>query len=98
MNDLDNTHFKTYDKLKHTLNIPKKQLLEELKKKFHDRHLKQSHKRIYMNRIYDPVIGCYFHDLLQQTGDRPDGYPAYFHVFIESNRRYAFAYPVDDKK
>ena len=97
------SHFKSYNRLypmihKQYPNMSKKEIREAIKKKFHDRHLKASHKRIYMNRIFDPVIGCYFHDLLQQTGDRPEGYPAYFHVFIESNSRYAFAYPVNDKK
>ena len=82
------SHFKSYNRLypmihKQYPNMSKKEIREAIKKKFHDRHLKASHKRIYMNRIYDPVIGCYFHDLLQQTGDRPEGYPAYFHVFIE---------------
>ena len=77
--------------------MTKKEVREAIKKKFHDRHLKMTQKKPYMNRIFDPVIGCYFHDLLQQTGDRPEGYPHYFHVFIESNSRYAFAYPVDDK-
>ena len=73
MNELiDKTHFKTYDKLKHTLNVPKKELREALKKRNHDRHLKLSQTRPYMNRIFDPVIGCYFHDLLQQTNDKPN--------------------------
>ena len=98
MNELiDRTHFKSYDKLKHTLNVSKKELRETIEKRNHDRHLKLSQKKPYMNRIFDPVIGCYFHDLLQQTADRPEGCPAYFHMFLESNSRYAFAYPVNDK-
>ena len=78
--------------------MSKQEIREAIKKKFHDRRLKMTQKRPYMNRIFDHVIGCYFHDLLQQTGDRPAGYPHYFHIFIESNSRYAFAYPVNDKK
>ena len=45
MDDLiDRTHFKTYDKLKHTLNVPKKQLRETIEKRNHDRHLKYHQK------------------------------------------------------
>ena len=101
---IDERHFKTFDKLypyfeKHNPNVSKKQLREALEKRNHDRHLKLRHKQPYMNRIFDPVIGCYFHDLLQQTDDKPKGdeYPEYFHVFLESNSRYAFAYPINDK-
>ena len=104
MNELiDDSHFKSFTKLyplihRHYPDMSKKQIMEVIRKRLHDRHLKLRHTRPYMNRIFDPVIGCYFHDLLQQTNDRPDGYPHYFHIFIESNSRYAFAYPVDDKK
>ena len=99
---IQESHFKSFNRLyplihKQFPNMSKKEVREAIKKKFHDRHLKLSHKRPYMNRIFDPLIGCYFHDLLQQTEDRPDGYPHYFHIFIESNSRYAFAYPVNDK-
>ena len=97
-----NSHFKSFNRLypmthKQHPNMTKKEVMEEIKKKYHDRHLKMTQKRPYMVRIFDPVIGCYFHDLLQQTSDRPDGYPHYFHIFIESNSRYAFAYPVNSK-
>ena len=101
-NIVANSHFKSLSRLYPTIakqypDITKREVMKEIKKKFHDRHLKMTQKRPYMVRIFDPVIGCYFHDFLQQTGDRPQGYPHYFHIFIESNARYAFAYPVDDK-
>ena len=68
------SHFKSYNRLypmihKQYPNMSKKEIREAIKKKFHDRHLKASHKRIYMNRIYDPVIGCYFHDLNKFIND-----------------------------
>ena len=99
---IDESHFKSFNKLyplihRHFPNMSKSEIKEAIRKRIHDRHLKMTHKRPYMNRIFDPLIGCYFHDLLQQTADRPQGYPQYFHIFIESNSRYAFAYPVEHK-
>ena len=99
---IEKSHFRTFNRLypivhQQNPDMTRKEVIEEIKKKFHDRHLKYYQKRPYMVRIFDPVIGCYFHDLLQQTGDRPKGYPHYFHIFLESNSRYAFAYPVNDK-
>ena len=99
---IDASHFKSFNKLyplihQHYPDMSKSEIMEVIGKRLHDRHLKLRHKRPYMNRIFDPVIGCYFHDLLQQTEDRPKGYPHYFHIFIESNSRYAFAYPIEKK-
>ena len=101
-NLIENSHFKSYNHLypmihKQFPDKSNKEIREAIKKKFHDRNMKMRQKRPYMNRIFDPLIGCYFHDLLQQTNDRPTGWPHYFHIFLESNSRYAFAYPVDDK-
>ena len=98
----DKSHFKTFQKIYETNKgeISRNEVKEAVEKKYHDRRMKITQKRPYMLRIFDPVIGCYFHDLLQQTGDRnEDGKdrPNYFHIFIESNSRYAFAYPVDKK-
>ena len=97
-----NSHFKSFNRLypviqKQYPNMSKKEVREAIKKKFHDRHMKLRQKRPYMVRIFDPLIGCYFHDLLVNSEFRPNGYHKYFHIFLESNSRYAFAYPVDDK-
>ena len=98
MNEISKSHFKSFQKIyPQTEGLSKKEVMEEVKKKYHDRHLKLRQKRPYMLRIFDPVIGCYFHDLLQQTQDKPKGYPDYFHIFLESNSRYAFAYPIYSK-
>ena len=103
MDDLiDRSHFKSFSKLyplihEHYPNMSKKEIIEVIKKRLHDRQMKLKQKKPYMRAIFDPVIGCFFHDLLQQTADRPRGYPHYFHIFLESNSRYAFAYPVNDK-
>lgn len=60
----------------------------------HDLRPKLFQTRPLMRRIFEPTIGCYFHDLLQQKdGARPQ----YFHVFIGTNNRYAFAYPVNNR-
>lgn len=103
MEDLiDRSHFKSFSKLYPLIhekypNMKKKDIEEVIKKRLHDRKLKMKQKKPYMRQIFDPIIGCYFHDLLQQTEDKPKEYPKYFHVFLESNSRYAFAYGVNDK-
>ena len=100
---IEKSHFKSYSRLypiikKRFPNVSKAEVIEAIEKKFHDRHMKHTQKRPYMNRIFDPVIGCYFHDLFVNSKNQLNGgYHRYFHVFIESNSRYVFAYPVDDK-
>jgi len=94
--------FKSFAKLSPLLekrfpNATKKEIRDFIESRQHDRHQNYRHKKPYMRTIFDPVPGCYFHDLIQQTDTRPRGFPHYFHVFIESNSRYAFAYPVNDK-
>ena len=102
-NLVENSHFKSYSRLypvihKQFPDRSKAEVIEAIKKKFHDRHMKLTQKRPYMLRIFDPIIGCYFHDLLVNSKNKLNGYHQYFHVFLESNSRYAFAYPVNDKK
>ena len=100
---IEKSHFKSYSRLypiikKRFPNVSKAEVIEAIEKKFHGRHMKHTQKRPYMNRIFDPVIGCYFHDLFVNSKNQLNGgYHRYFHVFIESNSRYVFAYPVDDK-
>ena len=101
---IDQTHFKSFTRLYPLIhqrypNLKKSEIQAIIEKRLHDRHLKLKQKKPYMRQIFDPVIGCYFHDLLEQTKDRTDQrlYPPFFHVFIESNSRYAFAYPTYDK-
>lgn len=101
---IDQTHFKSFTRLYPLIHqrypdLKKSEIQEIIQKRLHDRHLKMKQKKPYMRQIFDPVMGCYFHDLLEQTKDRDDerNYPPYFHVFLESNSRYAFAYPTYDK-
>ena len=104
MDDLiDRSHFKSISRLyplihKHYPNMSKTEIIEVIKQRLHDRQMKLKQKKPYMRAIFEPVIGCYFHDFLQQTDDRNKAlYPNYYHIFLESNSRYAFAYPVEDK-
>lgn len=99
---IDNSGFKSFSKLyplihEHYPNATKKEIRDIIAKRQHDRHQRTRHKQPFMRAIFDPVPGAYFHDLIQQTADRKKGYPHYFHVFIGTNTRYAFAYPVNDK-
>ena len=96
---IDNSHFKSFkhiqDILKHNNpGITNREIKDIIKKRLHDRYLKQYQKKPYMRKIFEHVPGCYFHDLLQQ----PKGSdPKYYHLFIGTNNRYAFAYPINDK-
>ena len=100
---IDRSHFKSLSRLyplihKHYPNMSKKEIVEHVEQRLHDRQMKLKQKKPYMRSIFDPLIGCYFHDLLQQSDDRDTTlYPHYYHIFLESNSRYAFAYPVEDK-
>ena len=95
-NLIDESHFKSFKHVKdvlkrHNPNISDKEIKDVIKKRLHDRHLKQHQKKTYMRKIFEHVPGCFFHDLLQQ----PNGSkPKYYHIFIGTNNRYAFAYPV----
>ena len=99
-NIIDQSHFKSFKHVKDVIkkvnpNVKDKEISSIIKKRLHDRHLKQHQKRPYMRKIFERVPGCFFHDLLQQP---KDSQPKYFHIFIGTNNRYAFAYPVNNKK
>ena len=64
------------------------------KARLRDRQMKLKEVKQYMRKIFERVPGCYFHDLLVQPRGSE---PKYFHIFIGTNTRYAFAYPVNDK-
>lgn len=96
---VDNSHFKSFSHVKDVIkkanpNIKDKEIKEIIKKRLHDRRLKQHQKKPYMRKIFERVPGCFFHDLLQQPKDSE---PKYYHIFIGTNNRFAFAYPVNDK-
>ena len=92
---IDDTHFKTYNKVKHALpNMKPAEIKKVLNTRLHDKRMKLETIKPYMRKIFERVSGCYFHDLLVQ----PRGMnPLYYHIFIGANNRYAFAYPVNDK-
>ena len=95
-NAIDSTYFKTYHHVKHAVPDAKpKDLRKVLSERLHDKKMRLPQTLSYMRRIFERVPGCYFHDLLVQPGDVE---PKYYHIFIGSNNRYAFAYPVNDKK
>ena len=92
---IDSTHFKTYNHVKHVIpNMKASEVRKVLKKRLHDKQMKLPQTKSYMRKIFERVPGCYFHDLLQQPRDCS---PKYYHIFIGTNTRYAFAYPVNDK-
>ena len=96
---IDNTHFKSFKRVRAAIKranpgIKDKEIREIIKSRLHDRHLKQYQKKPYMRKIFERVSGCYFHDLLQQPRNTD---PQFYHIFIGTNNRYAFAYPVNDK-
>ena len=71
-NIVANSHFKSLNRLypmihKQYPDMTKAEVMEEIKKKFHDRRLKMTQKRPYMVRIFDPVIGCYPRRVIVRT-------------------------------
>ena len=93
---IDNSHFKSYNHVKHLApGMEPRMLRRIISQRMHDKHIKLPQKQVYMRKIFERVTGCYFHDLLEQPRDSD---PKYYHVFIGTNNRYAFAYPVNDKR
>ena len=97
---IDESHFKSFKHVKDVIqkanpNIKTGEIKSILKKRLHDKHLKQYQKKPYMRKIFERVPGCYFHDFLQQP---KNSNPQYYHIFIGTNNHYAFAYPVNDRK
>ena len=94
-NAIESTHFKSYKHVRHAVpNVKPSELRKILKKRLHDKQMRLPLIKPYMRRIFEHVPNCYFHDLLIQPKDCN---PKYYHIFIGSNNRYAFAYPVNDK-
>ena len=91
-----NIPFKSYHHVKSLINNKShKEARKILKQQIHDKQMKLPQTKPYMRKIFERVPGCYFHDLLVQPRDAE---PKYYHIFIGANNRYAFAYPVNDKK
>ena len=89
--------FKSYQHVKSF--IPSKSPKEArkiLRQQIHDRQMKLPQVKPYMRKIFEHVPGCFFHDLLVQPGKNTE--PKYYHIFVGANNRYAFAYPVNDKR
>ena len=88
--------FKSYHHVKSLVqNKSAKEARKILRQQIHDRQMKLPQTKPYMRKIFEHVPGCFFHDLLVQPGNSE---PKYYHIFIGANNRYAFAYPVNDKK
>jgi len=93
---IDNTHFKTFKHVRHAVpsNVSSVQLRKAIQQRLHDKVPKLPHKKPYMRKIFERVPGCFFQDLLEQPRGSD---PQYYHIFIGTNNRYAFAYPINDK-
>jgi len=94
-NLIDSTNFKSFTHVKHVVpNMRPSELRKVLSKRLHDKQMRLPQTKPYMRKIFERTPNCYFHDLLvQPLGTEPQ----YFHIFIGSNNRYAFAYPVNNK-
>jgi len=91
------TPFKSYQHVKSLFpNMSSKEARKIIRQQIHDRQMKLPQVKPYMRKIFEHVPGCFFHDLLVQPGK--DVEPKYYHIFVGANNRYAFAYPVNDKK
>lgn len=92
--DVNNVPFKSFNKYKSFSDVDKAQVKQKIKKETHDRRMPLIKSKLYMRKIFERVPGCFFMDLLEQ----PKGSdPQYYFIFIGTNNRYAFAYPINDK-
>ena len=54
-------------------------------------------KKNYYVPIFASHRGCYQMDLIEQSRNRPEGYPAYYLTLINVNTKYGYAFPIDNK-
>ena len=96
---IDSLHFRTYDKIYNhvKLKFPEandKQLRKLIAGRLHDKRPPKYVQRIYQVKIFSRFRNAWFTDLMD-NGENHE--PHYWQIFINTNTRYAIAYPLQDK-
>ena len=84
----------TREILKQNPTSDKKQIRKHIRKRLHD--IKPKNSKAYYYRIFSSSPHSYMHDLLENPkSDKIN--PPYFHIFLNTNTRFAVAYPLQSK-
>ena len=105
---IDSLRFRTYNKVyravkKRFPNIEDDELKEIISKRLHDKRPPNRIKRLYQVKIFSRFRGAWFTDLMVNGKDEkvtPNinlTKVKYWQIFINTNTRYATAYPLEDK-
>ena len=98
---IDKYRFKTFPKLIHVIrkdarfaNLSDKEIKNAISNRIHDKQPSREYKKLYQVKIFSRFRNAYFTDLY----DNLDGNePRYWQIFLNTNTRYAIAYPLQDK-
>ena len=96
---IDSLHFRTYDKVYNHVKsrfpkIDDKQLRRLIATRLHDKRPPKYVQQIYQVKIFSRFRNAWFTDLMD-NGENHE--PRYWQIFINTNTRYAVAYPLQDK-
>ena len=76
------------------MGLPIKDALEAYKSRVKDSYTNKKDVKQLMIKIFSTASNTWFHDLMNNGKDRD---PPYWHVFLETNSRFADAFKCDDK-
>ena len=96
---IDSLHFRTYDKVYNHVKsrfpeVDDKQLRRLIATRLHDKRPPKYVQQIYQVKIFSRFRNAWFTDLMD-NGENHE--PRYWQIFINTNTRYAVAYPLQDK-
>lgn len=74
--------------------VPNSDLRQIIRNRIHDKRIPLSVKKVYQVKIFSRHRNSWFTDLYDNLSDSD---PRYWHVFINTNTRYAVAYPTQSK-
>ena len=94
--EIDKLRFRTFNKIYHVIkkrhpNIKDSQLRKIISERLHDRRPSKQIQRIYQVKIFSKFRNSWFTDIYDNTNDAK---PRYWQLFINTNTRYAVAYPL----
>lgn len=98
---LNKYRFRTFNKVINVIrkdprfaNVSDKQIRAIINNRIHDKRPSKEYKKIYQVHIFSRFKNSYFTDLYDNLEGNE---PRYWQIFINTNTRYAVAYPLEDK-
>ena len=97
--EIDKLRFRTFNKVYHVIkkqhpDIKDSQLRKLISERLHDRRPSKQTQRVYQVKIFSKFRNSWFTDIYDNTNDAN---PRYWQLFINTNTRYAVAYPLPNK-